>query len=190
MRMLGTSWWRGLKTGELFPNVTLGSFEEGHGGAKSTTPAASSRHPAQLFWEQRALRPISRPCRPVSRCGPKKISLCWGLGLSLPDRGADPSSPPHPDASNLIWHWHCHLGTDCLDATTTTPTFLCNAHAMAGVNVAHPPSRGRPVPRIRRDQSPCPALLPADHAPKGISLRALPSGALDKGAPGFDKWSE
>lgn len=71
---------------------------------------------------------------------PQKISLA-GTGAVAP---GSRSSPPHPDASNLIWHWHCRLGPDGgdgLNATTTTPTFLCNAHATAGVDVAHPPSR-------------------------------------------------
>lgn len=45
----------------------------------------SSRHPAQLFspletgWP---IRPISRPCRPVSRCGPKKQNISRWLGLA------------------------------------------------------------------------------------------------------------
>lgn len=146
VKVLGTSWWRGPETGELLPNATLGNAGEGHGGARSTPPSCeleTPSRPAQLFWKQRARRPINRPCRPVSRCGPKG-SRWLGLGLSLPDREADPCLPPHPDASNLIWHWHCHLGPDggdSLNASTSTPTFLRSAHATAGVNVAHPPSR-------------------------------------------------
>lgn len=190
MRMLGTSWWRGLKTGELFPNVTLGDLRGGAWRGQVDNPSCELETSSPTFLGTESSQTNQSALSPCLTMRPQKDLAALGLGLSLPDRGADPSSPPHPDASNLIWHWHCHLGTDGLDATTTTPTFLCNAHAMAGVNVAHPPSRGRPVPRIRRDQSPCPALLPADHAPKGISLRALPSGALDKGAPGVDKWSE
>jgi hypothetical protein len=189
VKVFGTSWWRGPRDRGTSPQCNLGGLRGGARRGQARHPSCeleTPSQPARLFWKQRPFRPISRPCRPVSRCGPKR-SRWLALGLPLPDRGADPCSPPpHQDASNLIWHWHCRLGRrggDCLNATTTTPTFLCSIHAMAGVHVAHPPFHLLPGSRIRPDQSPCPAILPADHAPKPISFRALPSSALDKGAP-------
>lgn len=53
-------------------------------------------------------------------------------------------SPPHPDASNLIWHPHCRLGRDGGDGlnatTTTTPTFLHMQCPRDGWRPCSPPS--------------------------------------------------
>lgn len=171
--MLGTSWWEGHRDRGTFPQCNLGRLRGGAWRGQRSTTQLRARDTQPNFSGNKGHQTNQSALSPCLTMRPQKRSRWAGTGAVAPGSRSDPiPPPPHPtksgrQQSNLalaLATWTD--GGDGLNATKTTPTFLCGAYVMVGVNVAHPPSHFLTATRIRRDQSPCPAILPADHAPR------------------------